>query len=169
MNLKGLIAVCLLIALPFIRPLLNSIAFPEIAALALFGLLMVSALSRGAMLKGLLAGLLGVLIGSIGVSYISGLPRFAMGTLYLFDGLPLIPTIIGFFALPELIDLTMRATPVGIPGSISNRDVFRGARYGLSRWRMTVRQSIFGVFLGAVPGIGSTVVDWLAYAFGGWR
>ena len=159
-------AVCLLIALPFIRPLLNLIAFPEIAALALFGLLMVSALSRGAMLKGLVGGLLGVLIGTIGVSYVSGLPRYDMGTIYLFDGLPLIPTIIGIFALPELIDLTMRATPVGVSGSISNREVFRGARYGISRWRMTIRQSVFGVFLGAVPGIGSAVVDWLAYAFG---
>ena len=159
-------AVCLLIAMPFIRPILTRISFPEIAAMALFGVLMVSALSRGAMLKGLIGGFLGILIGSIGTSYISGLPRFDMGAIYLFDGPPLIPTIIGLFALPELIDLTMRATPVGVPGSISNREVFRGARYGLSRWRMTVRQSIFGVFLGAVPGIGSTVVDWLAYAFG---
>ena len=159
-------AISLLIAMPFIRPVLTKISFPEIAAMALFGVLMVSALSRGAMLKGIVGGLLGILIGAIGTSYISGLPRFDMGAIYLFDGPPLIPTIIGLFALPELIDLTMRATPVGVPGSISNREVFRGARYGISRWRMTIRQSIFGVFLGAVPGIGSTVVDWLAYAFG---
>ena len=159
-------ALCLLIALPFIRPILVKVSFPEIAAMALFGVLMVSALSRGAMLKGVIGGLLGILIGTIGTSYISGLPRFTLDQIYLFDGPPLIPTIIGLFALPELIDLTMRATPVGIPGSISNREVFRGARYGLSRWRMTIRQSVFGVFLGAVPGIGSTVVDWLAYAFG---
>ena len=42
----------------------------------------------------------------------------------------------------------------------------RGVRYGLSRWRITVRQSAFGVFLGAIPGVGSAVVDWLSYAFG---
>ena len=159
-------AIVLLIALPFIRPILNQISFPEVAALGLFGVLMVSALSRGAMLKGLIAGLLGILLGTIGTSYISGLPRFDMGLLYLFDGLPLVPATIGLFALPELVDLTMRGQPVGISGSISNREVFRGVKYGLTRWRMTIRQSIFGVFLGAVPGIGAAVIDWLAYAFG---
>ena len=108
-------AVSLLIVMPFIRPVLVKISFPEIAAMALFGVLMVSALSRGAMLKGVIGGLLGILIGTIGTSYISGLPRFDLGALYLFDGFPLIPTIIGLFALPELIDLTMRATPRGHP------------------------------------------------------
>ena len=159
-------AIALLVALPFIRPILNQISFPEVAALGLFGVLMVSALSRGAMLKGLIAGLLGILLGTIGTSYISGLPRFDMGLLYLFDGLPLVPATIGLFALPELVDLTMRGQPVGISGSISNREVFRGVKYGLKRWRMTIRQSIFGVLLGAVPGIGAAVIDWLAYAFG---
>ena len=159
-------AVALLIVLPFIRPLLNQITFPEIAALGLFGVLMVSALSRGAMLKGLIGGLLGILLGTIGTSYISGLPRFDLGNVYLFDGLPLVPAVIGLFALPELVDLTMRGQPVGISGSVSNTEVFRGVRYGLTRWKMTVRQSLFGVFLGAVPGIGAAVIDWLAYAFG---
>ena len=159
-------AITLLIMMPVIKPILVQISFPEIAALALFGVLMVSALSRGAMLKGLIAGLLGILLGTIGTSYVSGLPRFDMGAIYLFDGLPLIPATIGLFALPELIDLTMRGQPVGIGGTVSTREVLRGARYGLSRWRMTVRQSLFGVFLGAVPGIGAAVIDWLAYAFG---
>ena len=159
-------AITLLIMMPVIKPILVRISFPEIAALGLFGVLMVSALSRGAMLKGLIAGLLGILLGTIGTSYVSGLPRFELGAIYLFDGLPLVPATIGLFALPELIDLTMRGQPVGISGSISNGEVFRGARYGLSRWRMTVRQSLFGVFLGAVPGIGAAVIDWLAYAFG---
>ena len=159
-------ALALLAALPFIRPILNQISFPEVAALGLFGVLMVSALSRGAMLKGLIAGLLGILLGTIGTSYISGLPRFDMGLLFLFDGLPLVPAAIGLFALPELVDLTMRGQPVGVSGSVSNSEVFRGAREGFRRWRMTVRQILFGVFLGAVPGIGAAVIDWLAYAFG---
>ena len=159
-------AVALLITLPFIRPILNQISFPEVAALALFGVLMVSALSRGAMLKGLIAGLLGILLGTIGTSYISGLPRFDMGMLFLFDGLPLVPVTIGLFALPELVDLTMRGQPVGISGSVSNREVYRGVLEGLKRWRMTVRQSLFGVFLGMAPGIGAAVIDWLSYAFG---
>jgi hypothetical protein len=50
--------------------------------------------------------------------------------------------------------------------NISNREVLAGAREGLRHWRMVIRQSLFGVFLGAIPGVGSAVIDWLAYAFG---
>lgn len=159
-------AVVLLITMPFLRPILVRFSFPEIAAMALFGVLMVSVLSRGAMLKGLIAGLMGILIGTAGISFIAGDSRFDLGTLYLYEGFPLIPTLIGVFALPELIDLTMRGQAISPPGSVSTSEVMRGARYGLSRWPMAIRQSLFGVFLGAVPGIGSAVVDWLAYAFG---
>ena len=159
-------AVVLLITMPFLRPILVRFSFPEIAAMALFGVLMVSVLSRGAMLKGLVSGLTGILIGTAGISFIAGDSRFDLGTLYLYEGFPLIPTLIGVFALPELIDLTMRGQAISPPGSVSTAEVMRGARYGLSQWRMTLRQSLFGVFLGAVPGIGSAVVDWLAYAFG---
>lgn len=153
-------------ALPFLRPVMLRISFPEIAAMAIFGVLMVSVLSRGAMLKGLISGLLGVLMGTVGTSSTAPIARLDLGFIYLFDGIPLIPAIIGIFALPELIDLTMRGVSIGRPGTVSTKEVADGVRYGLSKWRVTIRQSLFGVFLGAVPGIGSAVVDWLAYAFG---
>ncbi len=159
-------AVALLAAMPFLRPIIVRFSFPEIAAMALFGVFMVSALSRGAVIKGAIAGLLGVLFGTVGASIIAGDARFNLGVFYLYDGLPVIPTLLGFFALPELIDLTMRGRPVSPPGAVSVREVLAGVRYGLSRWPMTIRQSIFGVFMGAVPGIRSAVIDWLSYAFG---
>ncbi len=159
-------AVALLAAMPFLRPIIVRFSFPEIAAMALFGVFMVSALSRGAVIKGVIAGLLGVLFGTVGASIIAGDARFNLGGFYLYDGLPVIPTLLGFFALPELIDLTMRGRPVSPPGAVSVREVLAGVRYGLSRWPMTIRQSIFGVFMGAVPSIGSAVIDSLSYAFG---
>ena len=159
-------AVALLAAMPFLRPIIVRFSFPEIAAMALFGVFMVSALSRGAVIKGVIAGLLGVLFGTVGASIIAGDARFNLGGFYLYDGLPVIPTLLGFFALPELIDLTMRGRPVSPPGAVSVREVLAGVRYGLSRWPMTIRQSIFGVFIGAVPGIRSAVIDWLSYALG---
>ena len=159
-------ALALLAALPFMRPIIVKFSFPEIAAMAMFGVLMVSALSRGAMIRGIVAGLLGILIGTVGTSVIAGDARYSLGFFYLYDGFPVIPTLLGFFALPELIDLTMRGRPVSPPGSVSFGEVMAGARYGMTRWRMTIRQSIFGVFMGAIPGIGSAVIDWLSYAFG---
>ena len=159
-------AVALLAMIPFMRPILVRFSFPEIAAMAMFGVLMVSVLSRGAMIKGVISGLLGVLASTIGTDGIQGLPRLTFEQIYLLDGLPLIPTLIGFFALPELIDLTMTGRPVSAPGTVSTREVMSGVRYGAGKWRVAIRQSMFGVFMGAIPGIGSAVIDWLSYAFG---
>lgn len=159
-------AIALLAMIPFMRPILVRFSFPEIAAMAMFGVLMVSVLSKGAMIKGVISGLLGVLASTIGTDGIQGLPRLTFEQIYLLDGLPLIPTLIGFFALPELIDLTMTGRPVSAPGTVSTREVMSGVRYGAGKWRVAIRQSIFGVFMGAIPGIGSAVIDWLSYAFG---
>ena len=158
--LGGIVGAALLtIAIPVARPFVLRFGFPEIAATGMVGIAMVIVLSRGAMVRGLISALVGMLLGIIG----------SMGRLTVdpFVSMPLVPFIIGLFALPELVDLMISRRPVAAAGANFGRsEVLRGVRYGLSRWKMTVRQSIFGVFLGAIPGVGSAVVDWLAYAFG---
>lgn len=160
-------AAVLAVVIPVIKPFILAFSFPEIAAMALFGVAMVAALSSGAMVKGLAAAAFGLLLGTIGIDPISGSHRFTFGSLHLWEGLPLIATTIGLFALPEMVDLTMTKRPVAARGAVVNqREVFRGARYGLSKWPIAIRHGVFGVFLGAVPGIGGAVVDWLSYAMG---
>ncbi len=159
-------AVVLALVVPIVAPFVLKFQFAEKAAMAIFGVAMVAALSGGALIKGFVAGVLGLLLSTIGPSGLEY--RYAFGQDWLqFSRLDLIATSIGVFALPEIIDLTMTRKPLApMDARISYNEVFRGARYGLSRWPMTIRQSLFGVFLGAVPGIGSGVVDWMAYAFG---
>ena len=160
-------ALALAIVIPVIKPFILEFGFPEIAAMALFGVAMVAALSSGAMVKGLAAAAFGLLLGTIGIDPISAAHRYTFGSLHLWEGLPLIATTIGLFALPEMIDLTMTRRPVAIHGAVVNqREVFRGVRYGLTKWNIAIRNGLFGVFLGAVPGIGGAVVDWLSYAMG---
>ena len=160
-------AIALMIVIPVVKPFILSFSFPEIAAMALFGVAMVAALSRGAVLKGLAAGLLGILISTIGIDPGDGEQRFVFGRIELWVGLPLIATTIGLFALPEMLDLTMTRKPLSPPDAkISHSEVMRGVRDGVRRWKMVLRQSLFGVFLGAVPGVGANVIDWLSYAFG---
>ncbi|MCY4583424.1 MAG: tripartite tricarboxylate transporter permease [Chloroflexi bacterium] len=158
--LGGIVGAALLtIAIPVARPFVLRFGFPELAATGMVGIVMVIVLSRGEMVRGLISALVGMLLGIIG----------SMGRLTVdpFVSMPLIPFIIGLFALPELVDLMMSRRPVAAEGATFGRsEVLRGVRYGISRWKMTVRQSAFGVFLGAIPGVGSAVVDWLAYAFG---
>lgn len=160
-------AVSLALIIPVIKPFILSIGRSEIAIIAMFGVAMVAVLSRGAMIKGISAGLLGVLIATAGVDPFTGARRFTFGQIELWQGLPLVAVVTGIFAIPELIDLTMTRSPVAPAGALLSRsEMFRGALYGLKHWKETIRQSLFGVFLGAIPGVGSSVIDWLSYAFG---
>lgn len=160
-------AVVLAILIPVVKPVILLFGFPEIAAVAFFGIAMVSALSAGAMVRGLAAGGLGVLFGTVGINAITGDVRFVFDQPNLWEGLPIIVVTLGFFALPEMIDLAIARRPVAPPGSVvSTREVWRGARHGFTRVPMVVRQSVFGVVLGAIPGVGAAVIDWLSYAFG---
>jgi TctA family transporter len=160
-------ALALAVAIPIVKPFILSIDRSEIAVIAMFGIAMVAVLSRGAVLKGVTAGLLGVLVATVGVDPFTGARRYTFGQIELWEGLPLVAVVTGIFAIPELIDLTMTRSPVAPAGAqLSQSEIFRGALYGLKRWKETVRQSIFGVFLGAIPGVGAGVIDWLSYAFG---
>lgn len=159
-------AVILAVTIPIIRPFVLEFSYGEIAVMAMFGVFMVAVLSRGAVLKGLCAGLIGLLLGTVGSSAM-GAVRYTFGQISLWGGLPVIATISGFFALPEIIDLCMTQAPVAPAGTkVTQRDMFQGFMYGLKRWKMAVRQSVFGVIMGAIPGVGSGQIDWLAYAFG---
>jgi len=161
-------AVALVIVIPIIRPFILNFSYAEIAAMAMFGVAMVSMLSRGAMLKGITAGLLGILLSTVGTHQGTATERFTFGSLSLIEGLPLISVMLGIFALPEVLDLcvTRQAVAAKDTAVISNREVFAGALEGLRHWRITVRHSIIGVFFGMVPGLGSAVIDWLSYAVG---
>ena len=166
--LGGIIgALAMAIVIPMIAPVILAFGFAEIAAMAMFGVAMVAALSGGAMLKGIFAAAFGLLLSTVGPAKVTTDFRYMWDQDWLWDGLPLIATTIGVFALPEIIDLTMTRKSLAPPdANISYSEMFKGARYGMSRWRMTIRQSLFAVFFGALPGIGSGVIDWLSYAVG---
>jgi TctA family transporter len=157
-------AAVLMLAIPVVRPFVLKFGFSEIGATALVGLGMVSVLSRGAMAKGLAMAMLGLLLGMVGRDPMDGFSRLTVGPIFRME---LVPVALGLFALPEMFDLTISRRAVAPPGAkFTNRQVFEGAREGLRHWKMVIRQSLFGVFLGAIPGVGSAVIDWLAYAFG---
>jgi TctA family transporter len=161
--------IALMITIPVIRPFVLEFGFSEITAMALFGIAMVSVLSRGAMLKGLIAAAFGILLGTSGIHGNTSATRFIFDQAPLAEGLPVIVVSLGAFAFPEILDLTVTGRPVASGSSlkdVNNKEVFAGFRYGLRQWKVTIRQSLFGVFMGAIPGIGSSVVDWLAYGFG---
>ena len=166
-TIGGLIGAFLLaLALPLIRPFIVNMSFPEITSMALFGIAMVSILSHGAIMKGLAVAAVGLIVGTIGLSPFSVEPRFTFGQLYLAEGLPIIPVVLGLFALPEIVDLTMTGRPVAAGGDVSYREVFRGIREGLRAWRIAIRGGLIGMGLAIIPGVGEGVIGWFTYVIG---
>lgn len=161
----GLIgAAVLVIMLPVVRPLVLMIATPEMLALTVFGIAMVSSLSGNAPLRGVVGACFGILLGMIGTSVQTGQERWTGDLLYLQEGLPLVPIILGFFALPELCELAIERTSVSgtLPIS-SRRGMLQGVKDSFKNWFLVLRCSSLGAFLGMIPGITGAVTDWIVY------
>ena len=92
------------VTLPMLRPIMLYLGSPELLAFSVFGISMVAVLSGNAPLRGLAAGCLGIMIAMIGTDPQTGTLRWTFDSLYLWDGLPLVPVLLGLFALPELCD-----------------------------------------------------------------
>jgi TctA family transporter len=159
----GLIgAAALFSVLPVARPLVLALGSPELFMLALLGLAMVGVLSGDRPLVGVTMALVGLVVGAIGPAPAAPAYRYTFDLIYLFDGIPLPVFALGLFALPELLDLAISRRSVASEVRVEHgwlqgiRDVFH------HRW-VVLRCSILGVFVGFIPGLGGSVVDWLAY------
>src|SRR6266849_4479183 len=160
-------AVVLALSIPILRPVLLSIGSPELLAFTLFGLSMVATLSGRAPLKGLTAAGLGLMVSMIGSRSESGTLRWTFDTLYLYDGVPLVPATLGLFAMPELCELAVARKRIAgqHANSINMSSQWQGVRDVARHWWLVLRCGILGTALGAIPGIGSAVIDWIAYGY----
>src|SRR6516165_4038736 len=158
-------AVVLAVSIPILRPVMLSIGSPELLAFTLFGMSMVATLSGRAPLKGLTAAALGLMIAMIGSRAQSGTLRWTFGWLYLWDGMPLIPATLGIFALPELAELAVSRKRIAGDNApnINMSSQWEGVRDVARHWWLVLRCGVLGTGLGAIPGIGSAVIDWIAF------
>jgi len=157
-------AILLFAAIPVLRPLVLLLGPPEFFMLVMLGVAMVGTLSGSSPLKGIIVGALGLLISMVGVHLITAVPRFTFDNLYLMEGVPLVPLTIGLFAIPELIFLATRGTTIA---NVELTNIRAGMMQGIKdtfiHWWLVVRSSFLGVWIGIIPGLGSSVADWLAY------
>jgi TctA family transporter len=161
----GLIGAALLgCTIPLLRPMIIYIGSPELLGFTIFGISMVAALSGNAPLRGLTVACLGIMLAMIGSDPRTATLRWTMGSLYLWEGLPLVPFVLGLFALPELCDLAIGRTSIasGTKLSISS-GMLQGVRDCFRHWFLILRCSALGSALGSIPGIGGSIIDWIAY------
>lgn len=159
----GVVGALVLTVFVFVaRPVILSFGSAELFMLALFGLSMVAVLAGRSLAKGLAACALGLLIGAIGGAPATGEFRMIMGQVYLFDGIPLVIVGLGFFAIPEIADLLRRNSAIS-KGFALGSGWFQGMRDWWANIWLSIRCSGLGCMIGAIPGLGGSVVDWLAY------
>jgi putative tricarboxylic transport membrane protein len=159
-------AALLAVTIPVLRPIVLYLASPELLSFCIFGLAMVGVLSGKAPLKGLTAACLGLMLAMIGSDSQTGTLRWTFDTLYLWDHLPLVPVTLGIFALPELADMAISRMSVAGDAPQTNirfAEQFEGMHDALKNWWLILRCSWLGACLGAVPGLGAAVIDWIAY------
>ncbi len=157
-------AIILGLSIPIVKPLILSFAQPEFFMLGLLGLTMVGSLSGGSMLKGLIAALLGLTLSYVGYSVTGGTPRYWLGLTYLLDGIPLIPVVLGLFALPEVLELAVRNTSISrVAREQAKAGLWDGVRDAYRNWWLVLRSSAIGAYVGMLPGLGGSIVDWVAY------
>jgi TctA family transporter len=158
-------AVLMGLTLPVIRPFILFIGSPELLALAVFGISMVAVLSGNAPLRGLTCACFGMMLAMIGTDPQTGTLRWTLDSIYLWEGLPLVPMTLGIFALPELCDLLVgRTAVVQSKQLVSTRaGLLRGAKDCFTHWFLVLRCASIGSVMGAIPGIGAAVIDWISY------
>ena len=157
-------AFALAAAIPIIRPLVLTFGSPEFFMLALLGITFVASLSGEAQLKGIIAGGLGLMLATIGLDPISGIQRYTLGQLFLWDGIGLVAVTIGFYAIPETIELAVLGTSIAQQEVGKLGGVMEGVKDTFRHWRLVIRCSALGTFVAIIPGMGAATTQWLAYA-----
>ncbi|HWP34438.1 MAG TPA: tripartite tricarboxylate transporter permease [Thermodesulfobacteriota bacterium] len=136
---------------------------PEIFATTVLGLTVISSLSGPSLAKGIASGLFGLLLTTIGLDQIAGVPRFTFGRAELLSGLDVVAVMIGFFGIAEM--LYQLAHPQAAPPAADPRVgmAFPTLRELAGLWRATLVGSVVGMIVGIIPGAGGPISSFLAY------
>ncbi len=159
-------------AIPIAAPLVLAIGSPEFFMLALLGITFVGSLSGGNIVKGLMAGGLGLMISTIGLDPIRGVPRFTFEgflgqgpSIFLWDGIDLVAVTIGVFAIPEIIDLAIQGSSIAREKVGKLGGVMEGVKDTFRHWWLVLKCSALGAYVGILPGVGGGTAQWVAYAY----
>jgi putative tricarboxylic transport membrane protein len=145
------------------RPVILLFGTAELFMLAILGLSMVGVLAGQSLAKGVAACGLGLLLGAIGAAPATGEYRMNFGINYLVDGIPLVVVGLAIFAVPEIIDLLRRERAIAQQDTGLGAGWLQGVKDMWANKGLATRCAGIGCLVGALPGLGGSVVDWIAY------
>ncbi len=161
----GLISTLILI---LVAPQLAQVALkfnaPEYFALACFGLSIIISLSSSSIAKGLLVGMIGILISMIGIDVITGVTRYNFGSVNLLSGVSFIPVLIGVFAFSQALS-QFEEIFLGNKDSVkvTVKRVLPRLSDLITVTPTIIRSSLIGTFIGSIPGTGGDISAYIAY------
>lgn len=155
-------ALVLMLIIPVARPVVLAFGSPELFMLALLGMSMVGVLSGDRPVRGILAAGIGLTLGALGDAPAVPVYRYTFGIEYLLDGIPLVIVGLGLFAFPEIIDLLIKGRAISESAELG-RGWLDGVKDAIRHKFIVLRCSLIGVVIGFLPGLGGSVVDWIAY------
>ncbi len=137
-------------------------------ALMIFALSITTSLAGDSMLKGLIAGMVGVLVTMIGQDQMGGVARFTLGLKPLEQGFAFLPVLVGLFAFSQLLkdvrDAEAARRPLALDGNVRVRiEHWQAIKIIVRKWRVTLHAALTGVFVGILPAAGASVSNILAY------
>ena len=161
----GLVSVVVLVlAAPQLAAIALNFGPIETFALILLALTCIATLSRGSMVKGLLAGIVGLFLAMIGADVMTGDVRFTFGVFQLSAGITQIPALVGLFALSEVFLRAGQRPGPGGPVEVQVGFRVPGWAEWRRRWWVLLKSSGIGSFIGVLPGTGATVASFISYA-----
>jgi TctA family transporter len=154
----------LMLFTPIIAHYALALGAAEYFALMVFGLVAASTISDGSAVKGLAMVLVGLLMGTVGTDIYTGVTRFAFGRVELFDSLSLTALAMGMFGVSEIILSVRSDGSMPAPQRIKLADMKPTADDVRRSWFPVLRGSSIGSFFGTLPGVGTAVASFMAYA-----
>jgi len=153
-----------LIFLPILRAVIFAFGQPEFFMLVMLGLILAGSLAGKSLARGLILAGFGLLLSMVTLETSTGEPRFAGDIIYLWEGIPLLPVILGVFAIPEVVDLARRRTTIS-ETSYDTRvsGLWWGLKDCLENWWLIIKAGTLGTVAGFIPGLGGQVAEWMAY------
>lgn len=154
--------IVLFISIPLARPLVLAFGSPELFMLSILGLSMVGILSGNTPLRGILVGMIGLMLGAVGAAPAVAEYRYTFEWIYLFNGLPLAVVALGLFAFPEMIELLAKKESISKTEKLHG-GWMQGIKDSIKNKWLVLRSASIGSLIGFVPGLGGSVVDWITY------
>jgi len=156
------------VMIPLLEPVVLAFSPAEFFLLAILGITFIAFLAgKGQIFKGIIVGLFGMMLATVGMDPQTGTARFAGDYLFLWDGLSLVTAVLAIFAIPEMIALASRGGSISAVSSetarFSYRQLFQGVLEVPRHWFLAFRTSIIGAMIGMVPGLGGSAAAWMCY------